>query len=128
MIRFFIFLEKEEGLVTLEFHAPQKILNNKINVYKHQLQGCNQLNAIENNDATIDTFLKDQKYRTVNGVKDPPDFSREAQDYNQLQQVYDVFQSYKDYIKAMKNSILVKMRVFLIKIKKDTIVKTLWTL
>lgn len=59
MIRFFIFLEKEEGLVTLEFHAPQKILNNKINVYRYQLQGCNQVNAIDNNDAMIDIFLKD---------------------------------------------------------------------
>ena len=126
MIRFFNFLEKEEGLVTLEFHAPQKILNNKINVYRHQLQGCNQFNAIENNDAMIDIFLKDlQYYRTVNGVKDPPDFSRECQEYYQLEQVFYVLQSYKDYIKAMKNSILVKMGAFLNKIKKDAIVKNI---
>ena len=93
-------------------------------MYRHHLQGCDQFSALENNDAMIDIFLKDlQYYRTVNEVKDPPDFSTGCQDYNQLQQVFDVLQNYKDYMKAIKNSILVKMGAFLNKIKKDVIVK-----
>ena len=103
---FVFFLEKEESLATLEFYAQKKILNNKISVYRHHLQGCNQVNTLENNDALIGIFLKDlQHYWTVSGVKDPPDFSRECQDYSQLQQVFTVLQSYKDYIWAMKNNI-----------------------
>ena len=75
---FVFFLEKEESLATLEFYAQNKILNNKISVYRHHLQGCNQVNTLENNDALIGIFLKDlQHYWTVSGVKDPPDFSRE---------------------------------------------------
>ena len=108
------------GLATLGFHAPNKILNNKINVNRHHLQGCNQVNTLENNDALIDIFQKKlQSYWTVSGVKYPPNFSRECQDYSQLQQVFNVVQNYKDYIWTMKNSILVKMAVFLNKMKKD---------
>ena len=113
-------------MVTLEVHAPNKILNNKINLYNHHFQGCNQVNTHENNDALIDIFLKDlQRYRTVNRVKDPPDFSRECQDCSQLQQVFNVFQNYKNYICAMKNGIIVKMGACLNKLKKDLIVKNI---
>ena len=108
------------GLATLGFHAPNKILNNKINVNRHHLQGCNQVNTLENNDALIDIFQKKlQSYWTVSGVKYPPDFSKECQDYSQLQQVFNVLQNYKDYIWTMKNSILVKMAALLNKMKKD---------
>lgn len=113
-------------MVTLEVHAPNKILNNKINLYNHHFQGCNQVNTHENNDALIDIFLKDlQRYRTVNRVKDPPDFSRECQDCSQLQQVFNVLQNYKNYICAMKNGIIVKMGACLNKLKKDLIVKNI---
>ena len=113
-------------MVTLEVHAPNKILNNKINLYSQHFQGCNQVNTHENNDALIDIFLKDlQHYRTINRVKDPPDFSRECQNCSQLQQVFNVLQNYKNYMKAMKNSIIVKMGAFLNKLKKDLIVKNI---
>ena len=113
-------------MVTLEVHAPNKILNNKINLYNHHFQGCNQVNTHENNDALIDIFLKDlHRYRTVNRVKDPPDFSRECQDCSQLQQVFNVLQNCKNYICAMKNDIIVKMGACLNKLKKDLIVKNI---
>ena len=51
-------------------------------------------------------------------MKDPPDLSRECQDYRQLQQIFSILQNCKNYIWAMKNSTLVKMEAFLNKMKK----------
>ena len=51
-------------------------------------------------------------------MKDPPDLSRECQDYRQLQQIFSILQNCKNYIWAMKNSTLVKMGAFLNKMKK----------
>ena len=93
-------------------------------LYRHHLQGCNQFNPLEKNDAMIDVFLKDLKcYRTVNRVKDPLDFSRECQGYRQLKEI--LCPSKLQVLHELTALILVKMGVFLNKIKKDVILKSI---
>ena len=125
MFWFFIFFDKEEGLVTLEFHVWNKILTNNINGYRHHLRGCNQVNTLENNDALIHIPKRSPTLLNCQLKERSSRFLRKMSGLQPTAASIQCPQNCKDYSWAMKNSKLVKLGAFLSKMKNELIVKNL---